>query len=91
MVQDSFFECPGIKNGKEEEGNCLMQTNRWDFQSEACFVFIMNHNLCHLKQFLFAAVRQRLQLWHVNRFLHPSSLQKVAMQMHWTWTNQPEF
>lgn len=31
MFQDSFFEFLGIKDGKEEEGNCLMQTNRWDF------------------------------------------------------------
>lgn len=29
------------------------------FQSEACFVFIMNHNLCNLKQFLFVAGKHK--------------------------------
>lgn len=29
--QDSFFEFLGMRDAKEEEGNCLMQTNRWDF------------------------------------------------------------
>lgn len=31
MFQDSFLEFLGIKDAREEEGNCLMQTNRWDF------------------------------------------------------------
>lgn len=51
-----------IPRNKRQQGGgrkLLNANKQMGFQSEACFVFIMNYNLCNLKQFLFAAVRHK--------------------------------
>lgn len=93
MFQDSFFEFLGIKKRQGGVRELLNANQQMGFQSEACFVFIMNHNLCNLKCFLFAAVRHKDCSYGMWIVFNHSLLQNVPLhcwkRIAGSWTSQP--